>query len=79
MLKLRTNLTDADPKKRPTTTPKMRGQEWMPSIRIAQIDHIFVSPEIEVSDFRIARDGGSDHRAISATVKVARQNKPPVL
>lgn len=74
-----TTLVDADPKKRPTTTPKMRDQEWMPSIRMAQIDHILVSPEIAVSDFGVARDGGSDHRAISATLNVTRQNNPPVL
>lgn len=61
-----TNLTDADPKSQPTTTPKMRGQEWMPSIRMVQIDHILSSPEVETSAFAVARDGGSDHRAISA-------------
>jgi len=65
-----TNLVEIDQKNRPTTTPKMRGQEWLPSIRLAQIDHIFVSPEITTSNFQIAGDGGSDHRAISAYVSL---------
>ena len=55
---------------RPTTTPKMRGQEWMPSIRMAQIDHMYVSPQITATNFHIARDGGSDHRAISAELRL---------
>lgn len=65
-----TNLRDIDPRRRPTTTPKMRAIEWMPSVRLAQIDHILVSPEIHASDFKIARDGGSDHRAISAIIDI---------
>ena len=73
------NLTDADTSNSPTTTPKMRGQEYMPSIRLFQIDHIFISPEIEVIDFSVSKDGGSDHRAVSATVRIAGQNNTPVL
>jgi len=67
-LEKETRLRDIDDAHRPTTTPKLYGIEWMPSIRMAQIDHIFVSPEIRASDFRIARDSGSDHRAISANI-----------
>lgn len=74
-----TNLRRSDPRMRPTTTPKMRGQEWMPSIRMVQIDHILVSPEIEVGNFTVARDGGSDHRAISVSVTATRQSMTPVL
>lgn len=65
-----TNLRDIDPQHRPTTTPKMRGREYMPSIRLAQIDHIFVSPELIADDFSIAPDAGSDHRALSAKITV---------
>jgi endonuclease/exonuclease/phosphatase family metal-dependent hydrolase len=65
-----TSLVDVDPRRQPTTTPKMRDQEWMPSIRMAQIDHILISPEIGTSDYRVAHDGGSDHRAISVTIHI---------
>ena len=65
-----TKLIDIDSKMRPTTTPKMRGQEWMPSVRMVQIDHMFVSPDVKAAHFEIGRDGGSDHRAISATLQV---------
>lgn len=65
-----TNLVGADPKHRLTMTPKTRGQEWMPSIPLVQIDHILASPDIVASNFVVARDGGSDHRAISATISI---------
>lgn len=67
-LQANTNLVDADPKHQPTATPKMRGREWFPSIRLIQIDHIFVSPDIKVKKFQIAPDGGADHRAISTNI-----------
>lgn len=63
-----TNLVPASAKRHFTTTPKMRGQEWMPSVCLAQIDHMFVSPGLETAGFRVAPDGGSDHRAISTTL-----------
>lgn len=69
-LETETSLRDIDPRRRPTTTPKMRAIEWMPSVRLAQIDHILVSPDIKASDFKVARDGGSDHRAISAIIDI---------
>lgn len=68
LLQSSTNLTDADSKHQPTTTPKIRGYEYMPSIRLMQIDHIFASPEIKISNFQISPDGGADHRAISALI-----------
>lgn len=65
-----TNLRSLDPRHRPTTTPKIRGPlSRMPSIRVAQLDHIYVSPGIQAEALRIARDGGSDHRAISSTIR----------
>ena len=64
-----TKLIDIDSKMRPTTTPKMRGQEWMPSVRMVQIDHMFVSPDVKAAHFEIGRDGGSDHRAISGALE----------
>jgi endonuclease/exonuclease/phosphatase family metal-dependent hydrolase len=70
LLQLTTGLTDADPRHRPTTTPKMRGQEWLPSIRLIQIDHIFVSKKIKVNNFKIMPDGGADHRAIVAELSL---------
>lgn len=69
-LQSNTNLSDADPKHRPTSTPKMRGFEWLPSIRLIQIDHIFISKNIAINNFQIAQDGGSDHRAVSAEISI---------
>lgn len=65
-----TGLHDADPTHRPTTTPKMRGFEWLPSIRLIQIDHIFISDSIKVNSFHVAADGGADHRAITAELNI---------
>lgn len=81
-LEAETPLRDIDPTRRPTTTPKMRDIEWMPSIRLAQIDHILLSPDVRALDFKIARDGGSDHRGLSATLQIggrSGQNKQLVL
>lgn len=72
LLQINTGLRDVDTKHRPTTTPKMRGLEWMPSIRLIQIDHIFVSNNIKVNRFKIAHDGGSDHRAITANLTIKK-------
>jgi endonuclease/exonuclease/phosphatase family metal-dependent hydrolase len=67
-LKAEAGLRDADSKKRPTTTPKMRELAFMPSVRLVQIDHILVSADITATNFKVHRDGGSDHRAISAEI-----------
>ena len=68
-----TGMQNIDPTGAPTTTPKLRGMPfWVPAIRMLDIDHIYHSPEVSVDDFKIMnRDGGSDHRAISATLSVA--------
>jgi endonuclease/exonuclease/phosphatase family metal-dependent hydrolase len=63
-------LIDADCKHRPTTTLKMRGMEWIPSLRLIQIDHIMVSKDINIRNYTICRDGGSDHRAIYADLDI---------
>jgi endonuclease/exonuclease/phosphatase family metal-dependent hydrolase len=39
-------------------------------VRLAQIDHMLVSPVIKVDSFKIGRDGGSDHRSITATLTI---------
>lgn len=68
LLQQKTGYRDADPHHHPTTTPKMRGREWLPSVRLVQIDHMLVSPEVRVSQFKVGADGGADHRAISAMI-----------
>lgn len=70
LLESKTNLHDVDERHRPTTTPKMMGREWVPSVRLIQIDHIFISPDIEAEKFQIAPDGGADHRSISADITI---------
>ncbi|MDP3444139.1 MAG: endonuclease/exonuclease/phosphatase family protein [Ignavibacteria bacterium] len=70
LLEVNTDLSDVDKRHRPTTTPKMREHEWMPSIKLIQIDHIYTSPGITTSNFHIHSDGGSDHRAISVVIEI---------
>lgn len=70
LLEAKTNLTDVDSRHSPTTTPKMREHEWLPSIKLIQIDHIYTSPDIKTSDFQVHSDGGSDHRAISVVIEI---------
>jgi endonuclease/exonuclease/phosphatase family metal-dependent hydrolase len=65
-----TGLIDIDSSHRPTTTPKIRDFEYLPSIRLIQIDHIYASKGIKTSNFNISADGGSDHRAISAEILI---------
>lgn len=65
-----TDLYDTDLRKQPTATPKKLGMEWLPAVRLIQIDHILLSSELEASNFKVHGDGGSDHRAISATISV---------
>ena len=67
----RTSLCDADARRRPTTTPKMRFTPYLPSVRLLQLDHMLVTPDVSVNDFTVHGDGGSDHRAISATLDIA--------
>lgn len=63
------NVRDADYRHRPTATPKMRGMEWMPSVPIAQIDHIFLSAELEAASDMVQKDAGSDHRAVVVEIE----------
>ncbi|MEI6053995.1 MAG: endonuclease/exonuclease/phosphatase family protein [Candidatus Saccharibacteria bacterium] len=70
LLESSTSLVDLDPKHRPTTTPKMRAHQWLPSIRLMQIDHIYASKTIKSKNFKIYKDGGSDHRAISSCIEL---------
>lgn len=74
-IEAQTTLRSTDPHGRLTITPKSRGQEYFPSIPLLKIDHIYVSPEIEASDFTVSKDMGSDHRAISATIAITRQKR----
>jgi endonuclease/exonuclease/phosphatase family metal-dependent hydrolase len=61
---------DADVNRQPTATPKLYGVEWLPSIRIAQLDHILLSSDLAATHVEVAGDGGADHRAISAMVHI---------
>lgn len=63
-------LRDADPKFRPTVTPKMRTALFMPSIPMGQIDHILISDSITASNVKVAPDRGSDHRGVSAVIEI---------
>lgn len=64
-----TGMRTLDPDHRPTTTPKIHGGlEWMPSVRVIQLDHMYVTEGIKDTGLIISKDGGSDHRAIMSTV-----------
>lgn len=54
-------LRDADPRCRPTIVARGLG--------LAQLDHIMVSQDVRVKDFRLHPRAGSDHRAISAELE----------
>ena len=75
MLMAELGLRDADPYRHSTVTPKMRGLEFLPSIPLAQIDHILISDDIQVDDIEVMDDGGSDHRAVVATIKLDKREK----
>lgn len=64
------HLNKADPRYRATVTPKKRNLPYLPSIRLCQIDHILVPSCIKATNFMIAPDSGSDHRAISVNVSI---------
>lgn len=63
-------LHEADDRQRPTMTIKTIGLLWLPSVPVVQLDHMFGSARVQFRDFLISKDGGSDHRAISATIAV---------
>ena len=64
------SLREADRLHVPTAMPKTRLTNFIPSIRLAQLDHILLTPGLVATDFDIAEASGSGHRAISATVHV---------
>lgn len=64
-----TDLREADPTHSPTTTPKVRRYNWLPSIRLIDIDHMLVSGGVSVDAHHVDHhDGGSDHRSIHAKI-----------
>lgn len=69
------SLRDADEKRLATATPKLRGYEWLPSIRLIQIDHILLSRAFQVVEFKVLPDGGSDHRAIVCDITLDKTRK----
>jgi len=62
-------LVDVDHFCRSTSTPKLRDVSYLPAIPLIHIDHILISPTLKAHDYRVEKDGGSDHRAISATIR----------
>jgi endonuclease/exonuclease/phosphatase family metal-dependent hydrolase len=74
-LEAETDVIAVDNHHRPTSTPKLRGMTWLPSVRLIQIDHIYLAPTIESKNFKIARDGGSDHRALSVIISPVRPSQ----
>jgi endonuclease/exonuclease/phosphatase family metal-dependent hydrolase len=48
----------------------VKGRTWPAAHPHSQLDHILVSPEIEVVDGRVLRPAGSDHRPIAATLRL---------
>jgi endonuclease/exonuclease/phosphatase family metal-dependent hydrolase len=71
-LEAKTGLVNADPSGKATTTPKLMGAaERLPAVRFFDIDHLYTSPSLHVKNFTVMdHDGGSDHRAISATISL---------
>lgn len=65
----RAGVRDADANRQATATPKLHGVEWLPSIRMAQLDHILITGELSASGVTVMPDGGSDHRAITTTIR----------
>lgn len=81
LLKQSTNLRDLDSKRQATATLKLNSFSWLPSIRILQLDHIYATSDIQTDGVKVWPDGGSDHRAISALLRVldTRQTNKLVL
>lgn len=71
------DLREADRLHVPTATPRTRYTMLLRGIRLAQLDHILLTPGLVATDFDIAEGGGSGHRAISTTIHV--RPKPPAL
>jgi endonuclease/exonuclease/phosphatase family metal-dependent hydrolase len=65
-----TTLRNLDPSMAPTISAKQRGMEWAPSVRLAKIDWIFASADIQAVSHHVKKDVGSDHRQVVADVKL---------
>jgi endonuclease/exonuclease/phosphatase family metal-dependent hydrolase len=61
---------DVNSRHNATSTPKLRGLSWLPSVRLIAIDHIYIDERLLPLDFHVAPDGGSDHRALSVTLEL---------
>ena len=66
------DLREVDQKCHSTMTFKTLGLLFLPSFPIIQLDHIFVLSSLQDSGITIEKDGGSDHRAISTTLSMAK-------
>jgi hypothetical protein len=71
------DLREADRLHVPTATPRTRYTTLLRGIRLAQLDHILLTPGLVATDFDVAEGSGSGHRAISATIHV--RPKPAAL
>jgi len=67
------HLNETDKKRQPTVTPKKRNLPYLPGVPLCQIDHILISSDMKSTDFKVAKDGGSDHRAISVTIAIKNE------
>jgi endonuclease/exonuclease/phosphatase family metal-dependent hydrolase len=46
----------------------VRGRTWPARFPLAQLDHILVTPPVEVTSAEVLAPGGSDHRAVRASL-----------
>ena len=72
-----TDLRDVDRLHVPTAIPRTRYTPLLRHVRLAQLDHILLTPGLVATDFDIAEASGSGHRAISATVHVRPKPSAP--
>lgn len=66
-----TVLHDLDTKHRFTISAKQSGLEWLPSVKIAKIDWILATSEVQALEYKVFSDAGSDHRPVVATIKIS--------
>jgi endonuclease/exonuclease/phosphatase family metal-dependent hydrolase len=53
------------------------GRTWPSHRPHSQLDHILITPSVEVVDSRVAPSSGSDHRPVVATLALARRSSSP--
>lgn len=64
-------LCDADPSRRATESWRRHGLlDKIPARPVLQLDHILHSSGLKAMNIKVHPDGGSDHRAVSATIQV---------